>query len=181
VARSLAKNKTFHVRGITRNAESEKARELSKVGVEIVQADGWNKEQMTKAFKGSWGVFVNTNTEDPVSVTLTSMIAPISGSTRGRRISGGSKRVRIEDIHFTSHKVHGCLWFLITALITATRAACYGPEIARALLNTPTIHFTQTPAPGEHSLGPDQTTLASATHLADVFSVLQSAWRPDRN
>ena len=77
VARSLAKNKAFHVRGITRNPESEKARELSGLGVEIVQADGWNKEQMLKAFKGSWGAFVNTNTEDPVSVTLISMTAPL--------------------------------------------------------------------------------------------------------
>ena len=77
MARSLAKNKTFHVRGITRNPESEKALELSKVGVEIVQADGWNKEQMLNAFKGSWGAFVNTNTEDPVSVAPISMIGPL--------------------------------------------------------------------------------------------------------
>jgi hypothetical protein len=131
VARSLAKNKTFHVRGITRNPESEKARELSKVGVEIVQADGWNKEQMLEAFKGSWGAFVNTNTEDPVSVILISMTAPMSGSTRGRCISSESKRVRIGDIHFTSHKVHRCLRFLITALTTSKRAACHGPEVAR--------------------------------------------------
>jgi uncharacterized protein YbjT (DUF2867 family) len=81
VARSLAKNKTFHVRGITRNPKSEKARELSDLGVEIVQADGWNKEQMLNAFKGSWGAFVNTNTEDPVSVTLISTKDPWGIST----------------------------------------------------------------------------------------------------
>lgn len=67
------KNIDFHIRGITRNSESEKARELSKLGIEVVQADGWNREQMLKAFEGSWGVFANTNTEDPVSLTFVTM------------------------------------------------------------------------------------------------------------
>jgi hypothetical protein len=131
VARSLAKNKTFHVRGITRNPESEKARELSEIGVEIVQADGWNKEQMLKAFKGSWGAFVNTNTEDPVSVTLISMIAPLEGPARGGCISSESERVRIEDTHFTGHKVRGCPGFLVTAVTTNKESRLlWAPEIA---------------------------------------------------
>jgi len=46
-------NKQFYVRGIIRNPEPEKARELSELVVEIVQADGGNKEQMLKAFEGS--------------------------------------------------------------------------------------------------------------------------------
>ena len=31
-----------------------------------MKADGWNKESMVAAFKGSWGAFVNTNSDDPV-------------------------------------------------------------------------------------------------------------------
>lgn len=68
VVRSLAANtdKSFTLRGITRNPSSESAQKLSSSGVEVVKADGWDKESLLAAFKGSWGVFVNTNTEDPV-------------------------------------------------------------------------------------------------------------------
>lgn len=66
---SLLQNKTsgFSVRGITRNPESDKAKALAARGVEIVKADGLVKEQLVEAFKGSWGAFANTNSDDPVS------------------------------------------------------------------------------------------------------------------
>jgi hypothetical protein len=83
VTRSLAKNETFHIGGITRNLESKKTRELSELEVEIVQTDGWNKEQMLKAFERSWGAFVNTNTEDPVSLNLISMIPHLGDQLMG--------------------------------------------------------------------------------------------------
>jgi nucleoside-diphosphate-sugar epimerase len=68
VIRSLQANtsKTFHLRGITRNPESPSAKTLSKSGVEVVKADGWDKESLVAAFKGSWGAFVNTNSDDSV-------------------------------------------------------------------------------------------------------------------
>jgi hypothetical protein len=62
-----SKDKTFALRGITRNPESEKAMALASQGVEIVKADGFVKDQVVEAFRGSWGVFVNTNSDDPVS------------------------------------------------------------------------------------------------------------------
>lgn len=69
VIASLLQNKTsgFSLRGITRNVESEKAKALAEQGVEVVKADGFVKEQVIEAFRGSWGVFVNTNSDDPVS------------------------------------------------------------------------------------------------------------------
>jgi uncharacterized protein YbjT (DUF2867 family) len=69
VVTSLLQSKTgaFSVRGITRNTASEKSQALAKQGVEMVQADGLNKQQIVAALKGSWGFFVNTNSEDPVS------------------------------------------------------------------------------------------------------------------
>jgi hypothetical protein len=92
-------NKDFHIRGITRNPESAKAQELSKIGIEVVQADGWNREQMMKAFEGSWGVFVNTNTEDPVSSTFvtvtTHMRSHLAGNGRTRKAKGLESRVFI--------------------------------------------------------------------------------------
>ncbi|KAF2742839.1 NAD(P)-binding protein [Sporormia fimetaria CBS 119925] len=68
VLRSLAANtsKAFTLRGITRNPESASAKQLSDSGVEVVKADGWDKDSLLAAFKGSWGVFANTNTDDPV-------------------------------------------------------------------------------------------------------------------
>lgn len=69
VVASLLQNKTgnFTLRAITRNPNSEKAKALAAQGVEVVKADGLVKEQVLEAFKGSWGVFVNTNSDDPVS------------------------------------------------------------------------------------------------------------------
>lgn len=61
------KDKTFALRAITRNPESEKASSLASQGVEVIKADGFFKEQVVEAFRGSWGVFVNTNSDDPVS------------------------------------------------------------------------------------------------------------------
>ncbi|KAJ4267660.1 hypothetical protein NW762_003774 [Fusarium torreyae] len=67
VVRSLLQNKsqTFKLRGITRKPDSDKAKALVEQGVEVVKADGFVKEQMIEAFKDSWGVFVNTNSDDP--------------------------------------------------------------------------------------------------------------------
>ncbi|KAH7149201.1 hypothetical protein B0J13DRAFT_300025 [Dactylonectria estremocensis] len=59
------KDKSFALRGITRNPDSEKAKALTSQGVEVVKADGFIKEQVTEAFRGSWGVFINTNSDDP--------------------------------------------------------------------------------------------------------------------
>ncbi|KAF2629474.1 NAD(P)-binding protein [Macroventuria anomochaeta] len=68
VLRSLAANvsKPFALRGTTRNPSSDSAQRLSALGVEIVKADGWDKESIVAAFQGSWGAFVNTNSDDPV-------------------------------------------------------------------------------------------------------------------
>lgn len=57
----------FLIRGITRNPESDKSKALALRGVEIVKADGLVREQLEEAFRGSWGVFANTNSDDPVS------------------------------------------------------------------------------------------------------------------
>ncbi|PWY80809.1 NAD(P)-binding protein [Aspergillus sclerotioniger CBS 115572] len=65
VVRSLVQNPDFRVRAITRTPESPKAKELASIGAEIVKADGFNREELLLAFAGSWGAFVNTNSEDP--------------------------------------------------------------------------------------------------------------------
>jgi len=72
VALSLLRNKagTFRVRAITRNPDSDSAKALVTAGAEVVKADGTDRAQMLAAFEGSWGAFVNTNGDDPVSGRL---------------------------------------------------------------------------------------------------------------
>ncbi|KAK7181672.1 hypothetical protein DPSP01_013199 [Paraphaeosphaeria sporulosa] len=68
VLNSLQTNtqKPFALRGITRNPSSDAAKKLSDSGVEVVKADGWDKDSLISAFRGSWAVFVNTNSDDKV-------------------------------------------------------------------------------------------------------------------
>lgn len=70
VVRSLLRDQSgiFKVRAISRNPESEGARALAAAGAEVIRADGFKKEELISAFAGSWGVFVNTNSDDPVRI-----------------------------------------------------------------------------------------------------------------
>lgn len=72
VVLSLISNKEhqFAVRGITRNPESENAKALSALGVEMVKVDGSKLDEIKEAFRGSWSVFINTDSESPVSIQL---------------------------------------------------------------------------------------------------------------
>lgn len=55
------KNGEFTARAITRKPDSEKARELAKLGVEVVAADLDDTASLTKAFAGAHGAFCVTN------------------------------------------------------------------------------------------------------------------------
>ena len=50
----------FKVRAITRNASSDKAKELAKLGVEVVEANVDDKATLVKAFEGAYGAFCVT-------------------------------------------------------------------------------------------------------------------------
>lgn len=66
VVRSLLLNKEFRVRGLSRNPGSEASKALAAQNVEIVKANGFNAGEMRVAFEGSWGVFLNINSDDKV-------------------------------------------------------------------------------------------------------------------
>ncbi|KAF2875197.1 hypothetical protein BDV95DRAFT_626692 [Massariosphaeria phaeospora] len=68
VIRSLSSNTSalFTLRGITRNPDSASAKQLAASGIELVKADGWDKQALIAAFTSSWGAFVNTNSDDAV-------------------------------------------------------------------------------------------------------------------
>jgi len=54
-------DKTFAVRAVTRNPQSEKAKELLAQGAEVVKGDLDDVESLKKAVEGSYGVFGVTN------------------------------------------------------------------------------------------------------------------------
>lgn len=88
VARSLLQNAEFKVRAITRNPNSEASQKLATLGAEVVRADGFNSDEILAAFQGSWGAFVNLNSDDKVSYLL-----PYALSSLIRREMTNGKRV----------------------------------------------------------------------------------------
>jgi uncharacterized protein YbjT (DUF2867 family) len=53
-------NSEFHVRAVTRNADSEKAKQLEAQGAEVVVADIDDKQSIVNALKGAYGAFFVT-------------------------------------------------------------------------------------------------------------------------
>ncbi len=58
----------FAVRALTRNVTSDKAKELARLGAEVVAADLDNPESLRKAFAGAYGAFCVTNFWEHFSV-----------------------------------------------------------------------------------------------------------------
>ncbi|MEE9156868.1 MAG: NmrA family NAD(P)-binding protein, partial [Gammaproteobacteria bacterium] len=50
----------FTARAITRNASSDKAKELAKLGAEVVAADVDDVESLKRAFNGAYGAYCVT-------------------------------------------------------------------------------------------------------------------------
>ncbi|RYP58787.1 hypothetical protein DL769_008804 [Monosporascus sp. CRB-8-3] len=61
VARTLAKDQAYKVRGLTRNPTSDKAKELAALGIEVVQADLEDPKTLPKAFEGAEYIFCTTD------------------------------------------------------------------------------------------------------------------------
>ncbi|KAI9141138.1 hypothetical protein BKA69DRAFT_430219 [Paraphysoderma sedebokerense] len=62
VIKSLHETGKYRIRGLTRNPDGQKARELKeKYGVEIVKCDIGEKKEVEAAFDGAYGVYAVTN------------------------------------------------------------------------------------------------------------------------
>lgn len=61
VVDALLKNGDYTVRAITRNPNSDKGKELSKIGAEVVKADLDDLTSLKKAFEGSYAIYGVTN------------------------------------------------------------------------------------------------------------------------
>lgn len=57
----------FHVRGTTRNTESESANALVVVGGPKIQSKIWGHEKLADVLKGSWGPLLNTHSQVAVN------------------------------------------------------------------------------------------------------------------
>jgi uncharacterized protein YbjT (DUF2867 family) len=61
VARALV-DQGFKLRGLTRNPESDKARDVAKLGIEMVKGDLDDVSSVKAALNGAWGTFAVQNT-----------------------------------------------------------------------------------------------------------------------
>lgn len=62
VARELLRHGGFKIRALTRKSDSDAAKELAKLGAEIVVGDLDNADSLATALTGAWGVFSVQNT-----------------------------------------------------------------------------------------------------------------------
>jgi uncharacterized protein YbjT (DUF2867 family) len=129
VAEALLHSGKWHVRGITRKPDSDKAKEWAKKGVEIVKADLSNKAELEKAFRGGVAAFGVTNFWDPevqknisLEVTQGKLMADVAAAAgvkhyvwsslpNADKISGGKLHVphltgknEVEEYIRTKHK-----------------------------------------------------------------------------
>jgi len=68
VVEALLKDKKWKVRALSRNASSDKAKELQSKGVEVLQGDYSNKDDLRKALNGVYGFFSMTSFWDPATM-----------------------------------------------------------------------------------------------------------------
>lgn len=66
VAPSLLQSPGFQVRAITRTPGSVASQKLASLGAGVVQADGVRSDEVRAALQGSWGAFVNLNSDEMV-------------------------------------------------------------------------------------------------------------------
>ena len=67
VAQAL-QGKGFHLRGLTRKPDSERAAALARSGVDVVKGDLDDEATLRRALAGAWGVFGVQNAGDRKSV-----------------------------------------------------------------------------------------------------------------
>jgi uncharacterized protein YbjT (DUF2867 family) len=65
VAKSLILENKYHIRGLTRNVNSETSKKLKEKGIEMVKCDLSNKNEVEEAFRDCDIVFAVTNFWDP--------------------------------------------------------------------------------------------------------------------
>ena len=88
------KSGEFAVRVITRNSNSDKAKELVKLGAEVVTADLDNLESLKKAFAGTYGVYGVTNFWEHFS--------PEKEKVQAANIAAAAKDAKVKHVIWSS-------------------------------------------------------------------------------
>jgi uncharacterized protein YbjT (DUF2867 family) len=83
----------FHLRGLTRKAEGERATALARQGVEVVKGDLDDEATLRRALAGAWGVFAVQN----------SLEAGVEGEeAQGKRLAKLAREAAVEHFVYTS-------------------------------------------------------------------------------
>jgi uncharacterized protein YbjT (DUF2867 family) len=88
------KDGVFAARALTRNPNSDKAKELAKMGAEVVAADLDNLESLKKAFTGAYGVYGVTNFWEHFS--------PEKEMEQAKAIARASKEANVKHVIWSS-------------------------------------------------------------------------------
>jgi uncharacterized protein YbjT (DUF2867 family) len=88
------KDGVFAARALTRNPNSDKAKELAKMGAEVVAADLDNLESIKKAFTGAYGVYGVTNFWEHFS--------PEKEMEQAKAIAKASKEANVKHVIWSS-------------------------------------------------------------------------------
>ena len=83
----------FHLRGLTRKPESERAAALARQGIEIVKGDLDDEATLRRALAGAWGVF---------SVQNTGEAGVEREEVQGKRLATLSREAGVEHYVYTS-------------------------------------------------------------------------------
>jgi len=92
VARALLAE-GYRVRAMTRNPDSDRARELADLGAEIVQGDFDAEESLRSALEGIWGAFAVQNTWEA---------GVVGEEEQGKRVARVAKQAGVQHFVYTS-------------------------------------------------------------------------------
>lgn len=62
------RDRIFEARVVTRDPTSPQALEVAGLGASLARADGFNRAEIAAALEGSWGVFINSNSDGQVGL-----------------------------------------------------------------------------------------------------------------
>ena len=96
LVRAILSDKTgeFAARAITRDPDSDKAKELAKMGAAIVKADLDNLESLKKAFAGAYGVYGVTN--------FWEYFSPEKEKAQAANIAAAAKDAKVKHVIWSS-------------------------------------------------------------------------------
>jgi hypothetical protein len=86
VACTFLRLPNWHVRCLTRNPTSEKARQLAEQGSEVVEADLNDEESLRRAFAGANAIFLNTDFWQPYRDALASGVDDLASAKQGYKV-----------------------------------------------------------------------------------------------